>query len=140
MTEGWHAQALEQHKAFAAKLPDGPLVMMGDVDRLQQVFTNLVGNAFKYTPTGGATTLALTREDGMAVIGVTDEGEGIAPDQLPHVFELFQRATTTGTGLGIGLAVVRALVEAHGGHVTAASGGIGQGATFTVRLPLSAER
>jgi signal transduction histidine kinase/heme-degrading monooxygenase HmoA len=138
LTEGWKAQALEQHKTFAAHLPDIPVVVEGDIDRLQQVFTNLVGNAFKYTPTAGATTLTLVVDDGMAVISVTDEGEGIAPDQLPHVFELFQRATTTGSGLGVGLAVVRALVQAHGGHVTAASGGVGLGATFTVHLPLRA--
>jgi signal transduction histidine kinase len=125
---------------FVASLPDAPVVVSGDVDRLQQVFTNLVGNAFKYTPTGGAATLALRAEDGMAVIGVSDEGEGIAPDRLPHVFELFRRATTTGSGLGVGLAVVRALVEAHGGDVTAASGGVGQGATFTVQLPLAGDR
>jgi signal transduction histidine kinase/heme-degrading monooxygenase HmoA len=140
MTEAWTAQALEQHRAFSAQLPDTSVVVMGDVDRLQQVFTNLVGNAFKYTRAGGTTTLALTEEDGVAVISVTDDGEGMAPDQLPHVFDLFQRATATGSGLGVGLAVVRALVDAHGGYVTAASGGIGQGATFTVHLPLSTER
>jgi signal transduction histidine kinase/heme-degrading monooxygenase HmoA len=139
MTVGWSAQAVDQDKAFAAQLPDTPVVVIGDVDRLQQVFTNLVGNAFKYTPTGGATTLTLGQQDGMAVVSVSDEGEGIAADQLPHVFELFQRATTTSSGLGVGLAVVRALVEAHGGHVTAASGGVGRGATFTVRLPLRGE-
>ena len=136
LAEGWGAQAVEQQKAFAVSLPETPVVVTGDVDRLQQVFTNLVGNAFKYTPPGGATRLALTLEDGMAVINITDQGEGIAPDQLPHVFELFQRGTSSGSGLGVGLAVVRVLVEAHGGQVTAASGGVGQGATFTVRLPL----
>jgi len=71
-----------------------------------------------------------------AVAVVSDEGEGIAPDHLPRVFDLFQRATSTGSGLG-GLAVVRALVEAHGGQVAAASAGLGRGARSTVRLPLA---
>jgi signal transduction histidine kinase len=68
---------------------------------------------------------------------VQDEGEGIAPDRLPHIFELFQRATTTAAGLGIGLAVVRSIIEAHGGSVVAASPGVGRGSTFVVRLPLA---
>ena len=139
LSEAWHAQAVEQRKTFRAQLPDTPVVVRGDVDRLQQVFTNLVGNAFKYTPAGGATTVTLSAAGGTAVINVSDEGEGIAADRLPHVFEMFQRATTTGSGLGVGLAVVRALVDVHGGSVTAESAGVGRGATFTVRLPLSAE-
>jgi signal transduction histidine kinase/heme-degrading monooxygenase HmoA len=139
LSEAWRAQALEQRKTFRAQFPDTPVIVWADADRLQQVFTNLVGNAFKYTSAGGETTLSLTGEHGMAVISVSDEGEGIPADRLPHLFEMFQRATTTGPGFGVGLAVVRALVEAHGGSVTAASGGVGHGATFTVRLPLSAE-
>ena len=135
----WEAVAREQQKTFSEKLPDGPVVVSGDVDRLQQVFSNLVGNAFKYTPVGGAIEVSLSVENGQAVVAIRDEGEGIAPDRLAGVFELFQRATTTATGLGVGLAVVRALVEAHGGRVTAASEGIGRGATFTVRLPLASD-
>jgi signal transduction histidine kinase len=80
--------------------------------------------------------VTLRRIDGFAEITVADEGEGIPADRLPHIFELFQRATTTGSGLGVGLAVVQALVKAHGGNITADSPGPGQGATFTVRLPL----
>jgi two-component system, sensor histidine kinase len=111
----------EQHKAFRCQLPDRPLIVWADPQRLQQVFSNLVGNAFKYTPPGGRITVA-----------------GIPQDRLPRIFDLFQRATTTGSGLGIGLAVVQALVTAHGGTVTVTSRGLGQGATFTVRLPISA--
>ena len=133
----WEALAQEQHKSLAAALPDRPVVVSGDVDRLQQVFSNLVGNALKYTPPGGGVTVALEMSDNSALVSVRDEGEGIAPDQLPKIFDLFQRATTTGSGLGVGLAVVRALVEAHGGSVTARSDGIGRGATFSVVLPLA---
>ena len=134
----WESQAQQQEKTIVIDLPDGPAPVSGDVDRLQQVFSNLVGNAFKYTPPGGAVTIRLRVTDKDVVVVVSDEGEGIAPDQLPRVFDLFQRATSTGSGLGVGLAVVRALVEAHGGEVGAASDGIGRGAIFTVRLPLAA--
>jgi signal transduction histidine kinase len=101
------------------------------------VFSNLVSNAFKYTPPGGTVTVSVQAEDAWAVVSVDDEGEGIPHERLPRIFELFQRATTTGSGLGVGLAVVKALVTAHGGTVTAVSDGLGHGATFTVRLPLA---
>ena len=133
----WEALAVDQHKSLATVLPDQPVVVSGDVDRLQQVFSNLVGNALKYTPPGGAVTVDLELADTTALVSVRDEGEGIAPDQLPRIFDLFQRATTTGSGLGVGLAVVRALVQAHGGSVHAASQGLGRGATFSVILPLA---
>jgi C4-dicarboxylate-specific signal transduction histidine kinase len=76
-------------------------------------------------------------DDATVVVCIQDEGEGIPPEQLPRISELFQRATTTGPGLGVGLAVVRALVAAHGGSIIAASEGLGRGAVFTVRLPLA---
>jgi signal transduction histidine kinase/heme-degrading monooxygenase HmoA len=137
MAQAWDAQAHEQHKTFSCRLPDHPLPMRGDVHRLQQVFSNLIGNAFKYTPPAGAVTLtAAVEPDRTVVVSIQDEGEGIAADQLPRIFDLFQRATTTGSGLGVGLAVVRALVVAHGGSVAAASDGLGRGAVFTVKLPL----
>ena len=137
LATAWEAVAHEQHKSFQCRLPDCPLLLWGDTDRLQQVFSNLVGNAFKYTPAGGAVTIDVVPDGASVVVSVKDEGEGIPPERLPSIFELFQRATNTGTGLGIGLAVVRALVEAHGGTVAAASAGLGQGTTFTVRLPLA---
>jgi signal transduction histidine kinase/heme-degrading monooxygenase HmoA len=135
LSTAWEAIAHDQHKSFSCRLPESPLPVLGDVDRLQQIFSNLVGNAFKYTPPSGGVALAAGIEDGWAVVTVQDEGEGIPPDRLSRIFELFQRATSTGSGLGVGLAVVHALVAAHGGTVTAASEGLGRGSTFTVRLP-----
>jgi signal transduction histidine kinase len=138
MAQAWDAVAKEQHKSFVCRLPGHALPVRGDVHRLQQVFSNLVGNAFKYTPPAGAVTLtAAIEHDANVVVSIQDEGEGIPADQLPRIFELFQRATTTGSGLGVGLAVVRALVAAHGGSVAAASEGLGRGAVFSVRLPLA---
>lgn len=133
----WESMALEQHKVFAWHAPATPLVVTGDPDRLQQVYSNLVGNAFKYTPDGGTVTVSLSAAGRFAELTVQDEGEGISADRLPYIFDLFQRATNTGSGLGVGLAVVRSLVEAHGGTVTAASVGLGRGSTFIVRLPLA---
>ena len=126
-------QGPRQDPSHPAPPPSDP--RRGDVDRLQQIFSNLVGNALKYTPEGGSILVSLEREGAWAIVSVRDEGEGIPADRLPHIFELFQRATTTGTGLGVGLAVVHALVRRTGGSIEAASPGVGQGATFTVRLP-----
>jgi CheY-like chemotaxis protein len=116
----------------------------GDADRLQQVVWNLLTNAIKYTPRGGHVETRLEREGLDAVIIVRDTGEGISADFLPYVFARFRQADGTTTrkhgGLGLGLAIVRHLVEAHGGQVSVASEGAGQGATFTVRLPLRALR
>ena len=136
IAQGWAAIAEQQHKHFHLELPDTEMLLRADPDRLQQVFSNVVGNAFKYTPPGATIRLAATVEGDAGVIAVTDEGEGIPPDRLAHVFDLFQRATSTGSGLGVGLAVVKALVMAHDGTVTAASAGLGQGTTITIRLPL----
>jgi signal transduction histidine kinase len=115
----------------------GPV--LGDPTRLQQVFWNLLANAVKFTPGGGEVGVRLAREGGQAVVTVRDTGEGIRPDFLPRVFERFSQADASTTrrhgGLGLGLAIVRHLVELHGGGVTAASAGAGRGATFTVRLP-----
>jgi len=104
------------------------------------VIWNLLSNAVKFTPKGGSVAVRLERTDGEAQIVVRDTGPGIAPTFLPHVFDRFRQADTSITrrhgGLGLGLAVVRYLVEAHGGTVTAESAGDGSGATFRVRLPL----
>jgi PAS domain S-box-containing protein len=113
----------------------------GDAARLQQVVWNLVSNAVKFTPRGGRVDVALGGAGGSAVVRVSDTGRGIAPEFLPFVFERFRQADSSAArehgGLGLGLALVRQLVEMHGGRVAAASAGPGLGATFTVELPLA---
>jgi PAS domain S-box-containing protein len=113
----------------------------GDPNRLQQVIWNLLSNAVKFTPHGGRIEVRLERVGSQAQIQVTDTGKGISPEFLPYVFEYFRQADSATTrvfgGLGLGLAIVRHLVELHGGTVWAESPGEEQGATFTVRLPLS---
>ena len=133
----------EKGHTLTVVLPDEPVYVDGDPVRLTQVFGNLLTNAAKYTPTGGSIRLTVAAEDdgSTVVVRVRDNGEGIAPDMLERVFELFTQAHTPGsrtqTGLGIGLALVRGLVEMHGGQVSAASEGPGKGAEFTVRLPIA---
>jgi PAS domain S-box-containing protein len=113
----------------------------GDPDRLQQVVWNLLTNAVKFTPRGGRVHVHLHRVNSHVEIVVSDTGQGISPELLPHVFERFHQATSTSTpryeGLGLGLALVRHLVELHGGTVTAHSAGKDRGATFTVSLPIA---
>jgi signal transduction histidine kinase/CheY-like chemotaxis protein len=114
----------------------------GDPARLQQVVWNLLMNAVKFTPAGGLVELELKPKDAHVQIVVRDTGQGIAPQMLPHVFERFRQAdsstTRTHGGLGLGLALVKHIVELHGGIVTAQSGGEGKGANFTVTLPVTA--
>jgi signal transduction histidine kinase len=116
-----------------------PVWVNCDATRLQQIVDNLVGNAVKYTPPGGSISISVKHEGEKAVLRVQDTGIGISPDLLPTMFELFVQgdagSARVRTGLGIGLAVVHRLVEAHGGTVQAASDGPGNGSTFTVRLP-----
>ena len=118
--------------------------ILGDPVRLQQVVANLLSNAVKFTPPGGRIEVRLARDGVNARLSVADSGEGIDPQVLPHVFEPFQQADSTTTrahqGLGLGLAIVRQLVGAHGGRVRAESTGHGQGATFVVELPIIALR
>ncbi len=113
----------------------------GDPARLQQVVWNLLSNAVKFTPAGGAVDIRLERSGGDAVVTVADTGQGIEPEFLPHAFERFRQADSGSTrahgGLGLGLAIVRHLVELHGGTVHADSAGPGRGATFSVRLPIT---
>ncbi|MBE9156682.1 response regulator [Nodosilinea sp. LEGE 06152] len=115
-------------------------LVSGDADRLQQVVWNLLSNAVKFTPEGGRVEVRLEYLDPYAQITIADTGKGIHPSFLPHVFDRFRQEDATTTrqfgGLGLGLALVRYLVELHGGQVQAASLGEGQGATFTVKLPL----
>ena len=118
--------------------------IQGDPARLQQVVWNLLANAVKFSPRGGRVLLRLARADGQAIISVRDEGEGIAAEFLPHIFEPFRQADGTSTraygGLGLGLAIVHDVVELHRGTIEVESKGKGQGATFTVRLPLVGAR
>jgi CheY-like chemotaxis protein len=117
----------------------GPVT--GDPSRLQQVVWNLLANAVKFTPRGGRVQVHLQRVNSHVEIVVSDTGEGIAPTILPFIFDRFRQANSSSTrthaGLGLGLALVKHLVELHGGSITAMSGGEGQGATFVVKLPIT---
>ena len=116
----------------------------GDANRLQQVAWNLISNAIKFTPRGGQVQVTFERVNSNIEICVADSGIGIRPDFLPHIFERFRQADATSTrehgGLGLGLSIVKHIVELHGGTVEASSDGEGQGATFRVRLPLAVSR
>jgi len=129
------AKGIELRRSYA----DENLTLRGDPGRLQQVIWNLLANAVKFTPRGGIVTIAVSADQANAVITVSDTGRGIAPDFLPHIFERFRQADASASrrfgGLGLGLSIVRNLVELHGGTVQAESPGLGQGATFTVVLP-----
>jgi len=122
-------------------LPDQPIMIHGDRERLQQIFWNLLSNAMKYTPRQGRIEVTTGADAHDVFVKVRDSGIGMAPEVLPHVFERFRQGETGPTreygGLGLGLAIVRHLTEAHGGTVRAESAGAGQGSTFTVALPLA---
>ena len=130
-----------KHHHFTIEAPAAPVAVRGDGTRLTQVFSNLLNNAAKYTQADGRITLRLAAIDGHAEISVADNGVGIAAPLLPYVFDLFTQADRSPDrsqgGLGLGLALVKSLVELHGGTVTASSGGQGKGSCFTVRLPLA---
>jgi PAS domain S-box-containing protein len=130
----------ERKHQLVVSLPDEPQWVEGDATRLEQIITNLLNNAAKYTEENGKITISAVRTGIYVLIRVEDTGIGIAPDLLAHVFDLFTQADRSLAhsqgGLGLGLTLVRRLVEKHGGTVTASSAGIGQGSTFTVRLPL----
>jgi signal transduction histidine kinase len=115
--------------------------LVGDLTRLQQIVWNLLTNAVKFTPAGGTITIRLRAADQMLSIAVIDSGEGISAEALPHLFDMFWQAEPTTSrrfgGLGLGLSIVRRLVELHGGDVSVQSAGLGHGATFVVRLPTS---
>src|SRR6185436_16898075 len=116
--------------------------IVADPTRLQQVLWNLLTNAVKFTPKGGTVQVSARRTSSHVQLTVSDSGEGIDPDFLPHVFEAFRQAENPNTrihgGLGLGLSIVRYIAEAHGGTVAAESPGRGKGATFTVTLPVAA--
>ena len=118
-----------------------PLVVRVDRDRIEQVITNLLGNALQYTPAGGAVTLRASRSGGYARLAVQDTGVGLAPEDLDRVFQRFyrvdkSRSRTAGGGSGVGLTIARHIVEAHDGRLWAESAGLGHGSTFILELPL----
>jgi signal transduction histidine kinase len=127
-----------EEKSIRLVLEEGDeATVQGDRNRLERVFANLLDNAIKYSEEGAAVTVRLAREGGEAVVTVEDTGRGIADDALPRIWDRLYRADPSRSrrGLGLGLSLVRAIVEAHGGSVAAASR-TGRGSTFTVRLPL----
>jgi len=129
----------ERNHRMTTSLPDSPVWVQADAARLEQAFVNLLLNAAKYTASAGRIGLTVAREGEEAVLRVRDDGIGIDPQVLPHVFDLFVQAAPSSrgadAGLGIGLALVRSVVNRHGGRVTAASAGRGCGSEFAVYLP-----
>jgi PAS domain S-box-containing protein len=124
-------------------VPEAPIFIRGDAVRLAQIFQNVLNNAAKYTNSGGTIEVSAKVLEDEVVVSVKDTGIGLAPEDLPKIFEMFGQVgrseTRPTSGLGIGLALVRRLVEKHGGSITAYSAGLGKGSTFTVRLPLVKE-
>jgi len=131
-----------RRQELRASLPSEPVLINGDRERLQQVFWNLLSNAMKYTPRLGAISVAIVCDPHEVFVRVRDTGVGISREVLPHIFERFRQGEQGPTreygGLGLGLAIVRHLTEAHGGSVRAESDGAGRGSTFIVSLPLAA--
>jgi CheY-like chemotaxis protein len=137
--EGVRTAIESRRHEVRVQIEPGKHRVRGDSARLTQVIANLIENAAKYTEPGGRIRVSLSQEDGREVLRVEDTGIGIPADELPHVFDLFSQVRVhqgkSAGGLGIGLAIVRTLVELHGGTVDAASGGLGCGSTFTLCLP-----
>ena len=130
----------ERRHRLSVDLPASSVWVLGDASRLEQVFINLLSNASKYSDVSGPILLSMQLCDGQAVVQVRDSGIGIAADSLPFIFDLFVRADTLAArkrpGMGIGLALVRSILDSHHGTVSAASDGVGLGSEFTVRLKL----
>jgi signal transduction histidine kinase len=137
--ETLEVQIRERRHRLTLTLPEHPVWLWADAERLEQVFVNLLANACRYTDRGGALNVRMQTRERQVAVRVVDNGIGISRDALPRIFELFRQSSVderhSTCGLGIGLAVVRHVVELHGGRVTARSAGIGQGSEFTVRLP-----
>jgi two-component system CheB/CheR fusion protein len=127
----------ERQHDFVVSLPEQPVVVQADAARLEQVFSNLLSNAAKYTDPGGRITLSLAVDQNFANITVSDTGRGIDPAAISAIFTLFARAASDVRGFGVGLAATRRLVELHGGTIQARSDGEGRGAQFRVSLPLA---
>jgi signal transduction histidine kinase len=128
-------------KQISLSEADAPLIVMADTVRLEQVFRNLLDNAVKYSPPGAPVSVSMRRDGQEAIVRITDRGIGIAPNDLPHIFETFRQTHVAvrhaGGGLGLGLPLVRGLVEQHGGQIKATSDGLGKGTEFEVRLPVT---
>jgi PAS domain S-box-containing protein len=138
------AEVEAKHLRLVIELADAACEVLGDARRLQQVFSNLLSNAIKFTAEGGRIDVRLVRHDTHARVTVTDTGDGIDPSMLSRIFDPFEQADSSSKrkhrGLGLGLAIVRQLVDLHGGTIQAESEGLGKGATFTVDLPVLAVR
>lgn len=136
-----HSNAVAKSIQIQTRLDASPCQILGDANRLKQVVWNILSNAVKFTPLGGNVTIQLDYVDSFARLQVSDTGRGIAADFLPQVFDHFRQADSTTTrtfgGLGLGLAIAKQIVDAHGGTIQADSLGEGQGATFTVKFPLT---
>ena len=128
----------ERRQELLEELPDGPVLIRGDRSRVVQLVSNLLANANRYTSAGGRIELRLECEADEAVVVVADNGRGIRPEMLGRIFDMFVQERESGKGLGLGLTLVKRIVELHDGRVDVASDGIDQGATFTVRFPLLA--
>src|SRR5262249_40868930 len=126
---------------LAISIPPEPLTLQADAVRVAQIFANLLNNAAKYTDAGGQIWLIARQEGSEVIVSVRDTGIGIAAEKLPQVFDMFAQIQSGGRrskpGLGIGLTLVKRLVELHGGRVEASSAGLGCGSEFVVRLPLA---
>jgi signal transduction histidine kinase len=125
---------------LAADFPDAPIPVRGDPARLTQIFANLLDNAAKYTDAGGRIEIAARREGDAALVTVRDNGDGIPPQKLTCVFDMFTQLGDSDAaqgGLGVGLSLARSLVALHGGQIEARSEGPGRGSEFVVRLPLA---
>lgn len=137
--ETLEAGICERHQRLSLELPDVPVWLQADPGRLEQVFVNLLANASRYTDGDGELKVWVHVREGQAIVRFRDSGVGIAAEALPHIFDLFRQGNPADPrsrhGLGVGLALVRNIVELHGGSVTAASAGVGRGSEFTVRLP-----
>jgi signal transduction histidine kinase len=131
-------QANEKHVALKLAIPPEPCTVIGDALRLNQICWNLLANAVKFTPEGGHVALSVSRDDGKVLVLVSDDGDGIAEDIQPFVFEPLRQARNAAKGgLGLGLAIVKQLVTMHRGSVAVESDGAGKGSRFTVELPLA---
>jgi PAS domain S-box-containing protein len=141
--ESVHSAMAERQHTLGTSLPDLPVPVEADADRIQQVMVNLLINAARYTPPGGRVSLSVAAEGHMGVVRVQDTGAGIPSEQLAEIFELFTQVhpdnIASRAGMGIGLALARELVALHGGTIQARSDGVGKGSEFVVRLPLKRE-
>lgn len=139
LLQNFKFSAAQRGISLEGKISNENCVVFGDETRLQQIVWNLISNSIKFTPSGGKIIVEVYKDAGKNVIRVSDNGKGIDPEFLPHIFERFRQEDSSSTrkygGLGLGLSIVYHLVELHGGTINAVSEGIGKGSTFTVRLP-----